>query len=158
MVRDMADAINNYKHHAGVVKLRSQLWPDGVYSPDSNDTRETLALPPMAAIEVSRGYNSLLWVVRHRCTSIGGDSGVAWKFYVSAKLYQGPEVFDSSYLQYPQSSQIVSTSLTAQFDREWTSLYLIRNALNRVYVVLTATNQIVGMRGKIDSLDVFGVP
>lgn len=157
-VRDLADGMNNYKRFAGVVKLRSLIWPeaDSIYSAD-NSTAEQLVLPPMAPIEIPRGYDNLLWTIRHK-NYTGEGYTTTWKLYAHAKLYVGPKIFDSQYLYLQQVSEIVTVDNTPRIESAATPLKLVRNASNLVFPVLTATNSNQLCRSLITGLELFGVP
>ena len=157
-VRDLADGMNNYKRFGGVVKLRSMIWPEAnwIYSAD-NSAVEQLVLVPMAPIEIPRGYDNVLWTIRHK-NYTGEGYETAWTLYASAKLYVGPKIFDSQYLYLQQSSSIVTVDDTPRFASATTPLKLVRNASNLVFPLLTATNNSVLCRSIITSLELFGVP
>ncbi len=110
----------------------------------------------MAPYEIARGYDNVLWTIRHYRTA--GTGTITWKLYAHAKLYVGPKIFDAQYLYLQQVSEIVTDSETPRIESITTTLKLVRNASNLAFVLLTATNEDTGTRGVITSLELFGVP
>lgn len=158
-IRDLYDAMNNYKCHVLPDKILSYIWQygSGPQSAD-NSTSETVIIPPMACREIPRSYSRVMWRLGHLRKA--GSGTTAWKFYLNAKLYQGPETpFDSTYLYLQQSSTITTTDITARIDYEHTILHLMRGGnTNLVWPVLTATNSDTGTRSEMYLLEAWGVP
>lgn len=151
-IREAAKTVNNMKHFACRHKLLSLTGiPNIVCAPSLS---EKVILTP-APFTVPEGYNYFGWKIGN-AFSAGYSAGTEciWRFYASSRMYNGPDVFDASYLAPGYTSDSLTSDSAHNHERSirW-KIPIDTNPL--IFIVITSQIDDVDATSKITTFDLY---
>lgn len=145
-IRELAAGLNNFKAHmAGKMygRLSGSWTAAGAYQWASTNDSNTEQVVDFVTRPLATGYTRIIFQIGGVMTAVPWGN-CYWKLYASTKRYNGPKLFDSSYLGpiYESSSSIGITSATHQCPVANADLVAMRDGNGDCHLTLTAKNDV----------------
>lgn len=144
-LREMAYAINNYKAHAGALKILDGVFPGAHVQSADGLTGEIIELI-LAMRRIPDGYDRIHWNLCGKMNAAPSGQTCTWRLYSMSSPYppHTTDVLDTTLLSVYSSSAITISSTSSQCPAGKTDLKLSRGSADGTYLMLTSQNSSSG--------------